>query len=193
MIKRHTPVSGSKPSSFFRRGNEGATALVALLFIILLSQSSHAEEADNSYKITSPLSGVINKVYVKSGQQVKKGDLLLDYDMTLINSNFAEAQANIKLEKFNRSEAKKEFERAEELYDRTVLSEYELQQARLLYTKAQAQYVAAENRLIHAQWDKQHSKLYSTISGKVGQVFSYPGQYVNNQFMAQPLLSIKSK
>ena len=167
--------------------------VLMLLFIIFPVRFTHAQETDNTYKITSPLSGVINQVYIKAGQQIKKGELLLDFDSTLFNSNLAEARANIKLEKFNRSEAKKEFMRAEELYDRTVLSEYELQQARLLYTRAQAEYIAAENRLIHAQWDKQHSKLYATINGKIIQLFSYPGQYVNNQFAAQPLLTIKSK
>ena len=72
-----------------------------------------------------------------------------------------------------------------------MLSEHELQQAKVLYSKALAQYAAADNQLVHAQWDMKHSKLYADFSGQVGKVFSYPGQFVNNKLTAQTLLIIK--
>ncbi|WP_198263789.1 efflux RND transporter periplasmic adaptor subunit [sulfur-oxidizing endosymbiont of Gigantopelta aegis] len=155
--------------------------------------SAYAQEQAMVYKITSPLTGVVKTVYVKAGQVVKKGDLLLEYDASLINSTLAAAQAKINMEAFNKSEAKKELGRAEELYDRTVLSEYDLQQAKLLYRKAVSQYASAKNELVYAQWDEAHRKLYATFSGTVTAVFSYPGQYVNNQFSAQSLLLIEAK
>ena len=159
--------------------------------LLFTTSSVLAQEEQSGYEITSPVSGVIKKVHVKPGQTVKKGDLLLEYDDSLIVSNLSEAQANIKLARLNRAEAKKEFSRAEELYDRTVLSEHELQQAKVLYSKALAQYAAADNQLVHAQWDMKHSKLYADFSGQVGKVFSYPGQFVNNKLTAQTLLIIK--
>lgn len=165
-----------------------ALLLSALLFT---TTSVLAQEGQAGYQITSPVSGVIKKVYVKPGQTVKKGDLLLEYDTSLIVSNLSEAQANIKLAKINTAEAKKEFARAEELYDRTVLSEHELQLAKVLYVKALAQYAAADNQLVHARWNMKHSKLYAELSGQVAKVFSYPGQFVNNKLTAQTLLIIK--
>jgi multidrug efflux system membrane fusion protein len=172
--------------------NQLTILLTIFLASALFSMTSYAQENNSTvYKITSPLTGVIKTVHVKVGQVVKKGDLLLEYDAVLINSDLAAAQAKINMEKFNKSEAKKEFERAEELYDRTVLSEYDLQQAKLLYSKAIAQYEGAKNELVYAQWDEAHRKLYVSFSGKVTQVFSYPGQYVNNQFSAQILMLIQ--
>ncbi len=165
----------------------GLTAMALLMVSINVSASENAD-----FEITSPLSGVVKHIYVSTGKAVKKGDLLLEFDDALIISNLSEAQSMIRLAKLNREEAKKEFQRAEELYDRTVLSEHELQQAKVLYAKAQAQYAKAENQLIHAQWYIKHSKLYAGFTGKVSRIYSYPGQYVNNQFSVQPLLQIKS-
>ena len=165
----------------------GLTAMALLMVSINVSASENAD-----FEITSPLSGVVKHIYVSTGKAVKKGDLLLEFDDALIISNLSEAQSMIRLAKLNREEAKKEFQRAEELYDRTVLSEHELQQAKVLYAKAQAQYAKADNQLIHAQWHIKHIKLYAGFTGKVSRIYSYPGQYVNNQFSVQPLLQIKS-
>lgn len=166
--------------------------LMCLIATVLLMHSVHTLASDKvEYKITSPISGIVKQVYVTAGKNVKKGDLLLEFDDTLIAANLSEARATIKLAKLNRAEAKKELDRAEELYDRTVLSEHDLQLAKVLYAKAEAQNSSAANKLIHAQWNVKHSKLYATFSGQVIQVFSYPGQYVNNHFSAQALFILK--
>ncbi|MCW8930732.1 MAG: biotin/lipoyl-binding protein [Gammaproteobacteria bacterium] len=169
-----------------------------LIFVLFLygcflgASNTLAQDANfNGLKITSPITGIISKVFVEKDQSVKKGDLLLEYDASLIVSNLNEAKAKIKLATLNRAEAKKEFERAEELFDRTVLSEQELQQAKILYSKASTQYAIAKNNLIHAQWNLDHSKLYATFSGKVIQVLVYPGQYINNKLTTQTLFIIK--
>ena len=171
--------------------NFSGSLFVALFVSLFMINDVFAQEGQSGYKITSPVSGVIKTVYVKPGQMVKKGDVLLEFDDSLIASNLSEVKAKIQLAKINKVEAKKEFARAEELYDRTVLSDQELQQANVLYSKALAQYATAKNELVHAQWDMDHTKLYAAFSGQVSQIFSYPGQYVNNKFTAQTLLIIK--
>lgn len=164
-----------------------------LLLTLLLSWTAiaWADGSQSAFNITSPVSGIVKKVYVTSGQTIKKGDLLLTFDSSLILSDLNEVQAKTKLTKLNQAEAKKEFERAEELYDRTVLSEQELQQSKILYSKAVAQYAKVKNQLVHVKWLQQHSKLYATFDGKVVQVLSYSGQYVNNKLSAQTLMIIK--
>ena len=163
-----------------------SVTLVMIVFWGITNAS--AQEKKSGFQITSPVSGVVKQVYAQVDKTIKQGDLLLEFDDSLIVSNLAEAKASMKLAKLNRAEAKKELERAEELYDRTVLSEHELQQAKVLYSKASAQYASADNQLIHAQWEKTHSKLYAPFHGRIIQVFSYPGQYVNNKLTAQTLM-----
>jgi len=163
----------------------------SMAIAVFYSISASAQENISGYQITSLVSGVIKQVYVQAGKTVKQGDLILEFDTTLIDSNLAEAKAMISLAKINFSEAKKERERAEELYERTVLSEHELQLARVLYTKASAQYAGAKNKLIHAQWEKTHSKLYAPFNARISKVSAYAGQYVNNQFIAQTLVVLE--
>jgi len=174
----------------FHKNNLSINALL-IFFLYMMSLNVSASEPDSGYEITSPISGVIQAVHVQAGKLVKKGDLLLEFDNSLINSNLSEAQALMNLAKINLSEAKKEHERAEELYDRTVLSEHDLQKAKIQYSQAGAKYASSKNKLIHAQWEVTHSKLYAPFPGKVIKVFSFPGQYVNNQLTAQKLMIIE--
>ena len=162
-----------------------------LLALLFNARAVIAEESHPGYKISSPISGIIKQVYVQKNKKVKQGELLLEFDNTLINSNLSETQAKLKLAKMNLTEAKNELDRANELYDRTVLSEHDLQLAKVSHSKAAAQYASAKNQLIHAQWDKTHSKLYSPFDGQISNVLSYKGQYVNNQLTAKPLFVLK--
>jgi|GEM_PF-6866432 len=162
------------------------------LVLLLVSMCSRViAQQSNEFDLSSPVSGVVKTVYVSMGKDVKAGELLLEFDTTLIVSNLSAAQSVLQLAKLNRSEAKKELDRAVELYERTVLSEFDLQLAKLAYVSSQADYSQAHNELVHAQWESRHSKLYAGFAGKIINVYSYPGQYVNNQFKAQSLLRIR--
>jgi len=165
-------------------------SLYTLMFFLLMPVFVAAEDVAD-YKISSPISGIVKHIYVKQGQKVNKGDLLLEFDDTLVKGNFSEAKANMSLAKIKLTEAKKEQDRAKELYDIAVLSEHELQQAKVLYKQAIAHYEQAKNQHLHAQWDIKHSKLYAGFAGQISQLLIYPGQYINNQLTAQVLLIIK--
>ena len=160
-------------------------------FVLLVCVCTTVQASDSSFKITSPISGVIDKVHVEVGQSVKKGQLLLEYDTSLIDSNLAAAEAKVHAAKLNLEEAKKENERAQELYDRTVLSDHELQKAKIDYAKARAQFAKAKNLQVHSLWDKSHSKLLAPFSGTVRKLFSYSGQYVNNEISAETLMVLE--
>ena len=164
-------------------------ARLFLYFVALIL--CNAVSAQDGFEITSPVSGVVEKIFVKPGQSVKKGEILLQFDTQLIDSELFVAKAKMTACKQNLSEAEKEYERANELYDRTVLSEHDLQKAKTDYLKVKAQYSQINNLLVQAQWNKDHSKLVAPFSGIVLKVFSYDGYYVNNEMKAQPLLILK--
>ena len=115
----------------------------------------------------------------------------MQFDASLIDSNLTETKSKLDAATLNLSEAKKEFERAEELYDRTVLSEHDLQKAKIDYANAKADYASIKNLLVHRQWDKKYSQLHAPFAGKVLKLFSYSGQYVNNTISAQTLMSLE--
>ena len=153
--------------------------------------NAFAQEGSLTIAITSFTSGIVSKVHVKDSQIVKKGELLLEFDDTLIKSNLSAAKANLQLSQINLREAKKEFKRSEELYDRTVLSEHELQLAKVLYYKALSEHAHAENQLIHRQWEHKEHKVYAPFDARVDKLLCYEGQYINNLYSAQSLLNLQ--
>lgn len=166
---------------------------IFILIVLFVSNNVFAENKALAVKISSATTGIIQKVYMQAGQIVKKGDLLVEFDNSLINSNLDEADSLLKLSKINLSEAKKEFQRSEELYERTVLSEHDLQNSKVLYYKAIAQHAQAKNTMIHREWEKKEHKLYAPFNAQIGQVFCYEGQYVNNKLTVQVLFNLYKK
>ncbi len=156
------------------------------------TSAANSQQKTNLYPISSPISsGVIKKIYVKEGQNTKQGDLLFEFDDRLIKSNLEEARANVKLARLKVIEAKKDVARSEELYERTVLSDYDLQQSKIQYSEAQASLAQASNKLVHAQWDQDFSKVYAPFTGIVKKVFCYSGCYVNNNFSTQTIIMLE--
>ena len=171
--------------------------IYCLKFILLLllgfsTGIAYSETQTNLFPISSAISsGVIKTVYVTEGQSVKKGDLLFDFDDRLINSNLEEAQANVRMASLKASEARKDVERSIELYERTLLSDYDLQQSRVKYREAQAELAQAKNRLVHVQWDRDYSKVYAPFDGRVKTLKCYSGCYVNNNYATQTILILE--
>ncbi len=73
------------------------------------------------------VNGVVDKVLVKVGEKVKKGDALAKLESNPFNYKIKQCQAQF--DKLNPQifDAKLELDQAEELFERTVLSEVELQ------------------------------------------------------------------
>ncbi len=165
---------------------------ILLLLLTFSTGIAYPETQSNLFPISSAISsGVIKKIHVTEGQTVNKGDLLFEFDDRLINSNLEEAQANVRMASLKTSEAKKEVERSIELYERTVLSDYDLQQSKVKYREAQAELAQAKNRLVHVQWDKDYSKVYAPFKAQVKTLKCYSGCYVNNNFSTQTILILE--
>lgn len=160
--------------------------IFSLLVLFALSNVS-AREGQSQYQITSPVSGIVKKIYVKAGQIVKQDELLLEFDSTLIDSDIKEAKAQKTLAAVSLKEAKKELERAKELYERTVLSDHELQTADISYNENLVKYATANKQLIHAQWGKKHSSVRAPFDAKIIKIFAYQGQFINNKLQVQVL------
>lgn len=176
------------------------TLSLGLLFGMAFVNNSFANtsfaktQQETSYPVSSPISsGVIKNIYVSNGQQVKQGELLFEFDDRLINSNLDEARATVRMAKLKAVEAKKDVERSQELYERTVLSDYELQQSKIRYNEALVGLSQAKNKLAHAQWDKGYSKVYAPFSGLVKKILCYSGCYINNNVATQIILIMEKE
>jgi multidrug efflux pump subunit AcrA (membrane-fusion protein) len=114
-------------------GKRVRTALAGLIGVTMLPAF-----AADGVELTTRVSGVVEEVLVSEGQKVTKGTLLLRLNPVILQARLDEAMADEDRAKADEADAKRELERAQELYERTVSSTTELDAASLAYARAQA-------------------------------------------------------
>ena len=144
--------------------------------------------AADSVELTTRVSGVVETVWVKPGQRVKKGAPLLRLDRTILQARLDEAAAELARAQAEAGEARRERDRAQELYKRTVSSTSELDAAMLLDARAQASARAARARRAIAQKDVQDAELRAPFDGVVSAVPGGVGTVVTADCQPRPLV-----
>lgn len=138
--------------------------------------------------LSVPVSGVVQSVHVQPGQRVKPGEPLLSLDQTPFLAGVAEARADADRYAEEAADAKRELERAEELYARTVSSTSELDASKLRHARALALSAAAHARLERARWQLAATELRAPFPAIVLDRKVEPGAVVAAQ--CQPPLLI---
>jgi RND family efflux transporter MFP subunit len=149
--------------------------------------------AAESVELSTRVSGVVETVWVKPGQRVKKGTPLLRLDRTILQASLAEATAEQARAQADASEARREKERAQELFNRTVSSTSELDAAMLLDARAQAALAIAKARRVIAQKNVQDAELKAPFDGVVKAVPGAPGTVVAADCQPKPLIVFSAR
>lgn len=139
-------------------------------------------------ELSTPVSGTVTEVNVEPGNQVKKGQVLLRLDPRGFQANVLQARARVESTIAARKEAHRELERAQDLYDRTVLSDHELQLAKIAFAKADAAYSAAQAGLTEAQLTLEYSAVRAPFDGIVIDRKVDVGQAVVSEITSEPLV-----
>ena len=134
--------------------------------------------AAESVELSTRVPGVVETVWVKPGQRVKKGTLLLRLDRTVLQARLAEATAEQARAQADAGEARRDWVRAQELFKRTVSSTSELDTATLQDARAQATLAVAQARRVIAQKNLQDAELKAPFDGVVSAVPGGPGTVV---------------
>ena len=139
-------------------------------------------------ELSTPVSGVVQTVNVKQGERVRKGQALLQLDDRIYAARAEEAAAGVARQQEEASEAQRELKRVQELYDRSVISTSELDQAKLRQAKAAAQ--LREIRARHNQEAKNRADtiLRAPFDALVVARLAEPGQTVAAGLQPQALL-----
>jgi RND family efflux transporter MFP subunit len=140
--------------------------------------AANALWAADKVELTTRVSGVVDQVLVKAGQRVSKGTVLLRLDKTILQARLDEAVAEHVRAQADEADAKRELERAQELFARTVSSTTELDAATLRHARAQAALSAAGARRVIAQKNLNDAELKAPFAGVVGAVPGVPGTVV---------------
>lgn len=164
----------------------------ALFGIFLISSLITAHANSGEFELSTAVSGVVKEVKTKKGQKVKKGQVLLVLDQRVFIAELEAAKKSVNSASLDLEENKKELERTEELYDRTVISDHELELAKVNYAAAEKNYANAQKQLAHAQYQLDYSKIIAPVSGKIKSVGAWEGMVVNNQIKNTILITLEN-
>lgn len=114
--------------------------------------------------LSSETSGVVSRVLVTSGQQVKKGDLLVEFDSSVEMANLRASEAQL-------PNAKANYERFRSLVASNSASKAELDNAQATYNQLVANIEALRANIKRRQ-------IYAPFSGVAGIVNVNVGQYI---------------
>lgn len=143
-------------------------------------------------ELTTRVSGVVAEVLVRPGQRVKKGTVLVRLDPGVLKARLDEAVAEHARAEADEADAKRDLERAQELFNRGVSSTSELDVAMLRHTRARAAVAAAAARRTIATKDLDDAALRAPSDGVVKAVPGGAGTYVTAECQPKTLVVFDS-
>lgn len=165
---------------------------IASLCLGTVHAADHPATLDWAGRVTlaMPLPGVVDRVAVQAGQRVKQGDLLARLDPTPFQTAVAEAKADMDRMALEQADARRELDRAKELYARTVSSTTELDAAQLRHDRATASLASAQARLERARHQLAQSELRAPFDALILARFAEPGLVAAPLCQPNPLFNV---
>lgn len=141
-------------------------------------------------ELSTPVSGVVKAVNVEVGDLVRKGQVLLSLDSTSYQASVAETESAITRLNAEAEEAKRDLDRVQELYERTIVSTTDLDQAKLRLVKSQSMLAEAHARLRQDQKALDDTSLRAPFDAVVILRQAEPGLSVAAGLQPQMLLTL---
>jgi RND family efflux transporter MFP subunit len=141
-------------------------------------------------ELSTPVSGVVKAVNVEVGDLVKKGQVLLSLDSTSYQASVAEIQSEITRLDAQAEEAKRDLDRVQELYERTIVSTTDLDLAKLRLVKSQSMLAEARARLRQDQKALDDTSLHAPFDAVVILRQAEPGLSVAAGLQPRMLLTL---
>ena len=137
---------------------------------ITLEQSYLAQiEGRQSIKIIPRVEGYLRQICVKEGQRVKKGQVLFVIDQASYLAEVKAAEANVAVAKAGVETAQLNYDSRKTLYQKNVVSNYDLRTATANLAMAKAQGYpeeVSETFIKIANQEAVHAGFYATLNGK---------------------------
>ena len=121
------------------------------------------------------VSGYVQQVAYKEGQEVKKGDLLFVIDPRPYRARLAQAEADLERARAEARLAQMQDKRAQTLVEAKAISREEFETRRAASTQGDAAVRAAEAALENARLDLQFTTVRSPIDGRAGRALVTEG------------------
>lgn len=128
--------------------------------------------------VRAEVSGKLQKLYVETGDMVKKDQILAELDPVLAKADEEEARRNVQLQKFTLERITRDLRRSEALREKGFVSERELLDARTAFEVARLQGEIAQSRLDKASENVRKTVIRAPHAGQVSDCTIVEGQIV---------------
>lgn len=172
------------------------SSLLTIFFVLGLANGLSAKEYNGVLdwsmrtELAVPVNGVIKTVPAQVGDKVNKGQVLLSLDKSVFNAYFADAKAMLVSQTAIYKESQRELERATELYDRTVLSDHDLQIAKNKSLRAKANLAKTKANYIQREYNLRYSTLNAPFNLFVLARYAQVGEVVVSDVEAKILFVV---
>ena len=132
--------------------------------------------SDQSISMYPELGGLVNKVFVKEGQKVKKGQVLVKFDSDVLEKSRQEIETSLEL-------AKTTYDRQKKLWKQKIGSEIEY-----LQSKSNLETMKSKKAALNAQIEQ--TKITATFSGVIDEIFIKEGEMTAPTMPALRLINL---
>jgi membrane fusion protein, multidrug efflux system len=127
-------------------------------------------EALQTISVRSQITGLITKVHFKEGQDVKKGDLLLELDCRINQAALRQAEANLAKDRAQAENAKEDLRRYTILIEKDFVAKEQYDQIKTNLAALDATVKADEAVVQNNRVQVQYCSVYSPITGRTGKL-----------------------
>lgn len=160
----------------------GVSPIVVQDFVHYIDLQGRVDAENISYISPRLGPGQVKALYIKKGDYVKKGQLLLKLDDAVIKQSIAAAKQNLETLKTQLSFAKDLYNRQNNLWKQGIGTEVQLVSAKTNVETLEKQLIAAEENIKTVQEQANGSNVYSDVEGvaeevniRVGETFTGMG------------------
>ena len=144
----------------------------------------------NTVNVGSQVSGTIDNLYVDFNSKVKKGDMLLTIEPSVLQASVDEAKASLDSAISQRNFTKSEYERNKMLYQGDMISRAEMEQSQTQYEQSEQSVKRAQSQYDRAVTNLGYAKITSPVDGTVISRKVDVGQTVAASFQTPDLFEI---
>ena len=144
----------------------------------------------NTVSVGSQVSGTIDNLYVDFNSKVKKGDVLLTIEPSVLQATVDESKASLDSAISQRNFAKSEYERNKTLYGEGFISRAEMEQSQTQYEQSEQSVKRAQSTYDRAVTNLGYATIVSPVDGTVISRKVDVGQTVAASFQTPDLFEI---
>ncbi len=126
--------------------------------------STGALETTGTVEVGTQISGTVDRVLVDYNDVVKVDQVLAVMDTTQLHLTMESSRAELQASKARMLQAKLEYESNQELFEKELISEYDLEESRIGFMAAEASYTSVS---INYQKNRNNLELYSVIRSPI--------------------------